>query len=144
MKKQILSSIVTLFLSTNSFSQEAGRISAEIIGTRNNPKATLICFIFDSKEAFLKESKALQVFDAKVGTSEAFCEFDVPMNKEYAIAVLQDENANRILDKNILGSPKEGWGTSNNVTHTFKAPDFQESKVLLNGKILNIKISMHY
>jgi uncharacterized protein (DUF2141 family) len=66
------------------------------------------------------------------------------MNKEYAIAVLQDENANCVLDKNILGVPKEGWGTSNNVTHTFKSPEFDESKILLKEKLITIKLSMRY
>jgi uncharacterized protein (DUF2141 family) len=144
MKKSFLLLVLMNLFSATANSEEMGRITVEIIGAKDNSKPTLICFIFNSKETFLKESKALQILNASVGGNGTNCEFSVPMNKEYAIAVLQDENANRVLDKNILGVPKEGWGTSNNVTHTFKSPEFDESKILLKEKLITIKLSMRY
>ena len=128
----------------NSFGENLGLITVEIKGIKDRPKGVLSCFIFDSREGFLQESKALQTYGAKVNSNTATCEFDIPVNKEYAIAVLDDENGNRILDKNAFGSPKEGWATSNNITHAFSAPTFDESKVLLREKLLNLSVLMHY
>jgi len=51
----------------------------------------------------------LQTLDAKLSSGSASCEFYVPMNKEYAVAILDDESGNPILDKTIFGAPKEGW-----------------------------------
>ena len=127
-----------------AFSQNLGYIMVEIKGVKEKHKGTLICFIFNAKEDFLKEPKSLQTLNAKIIPGGASCEFNVPMNREYAVAILDDENGNRILDKNAFGAPKEGWATSNNITHTFSAPSFDESKVLLKEAPLNLTLSMNY
>lgn len=127
-----------------AFSQSLGQISVDIKGIKEKPKGVLICFIFNAKEDFLKEPKSLQTLNAKITPGAASCEFNVPMNKEYAVAILDDENGNRILDKNAFGVPKEGWATSNNVTHTFSAPSFDESRVLLKESPLTLTLEMHY
>jgi len=134
---------ITLFHS-NAFSQTLGQIMVDIKGIKEKPKGVLICFIFNSREDFLKEPKSLQTLNAKIIPGGASCEFFVPMNKEYAVAILDDVNGNRILDKNAFGVPKEGWATSNNITHTFSAPNFDESKVLLKESPLTLTLEMHY
>ena len=143
--KKLLLILCTLILFTDHvFSENMGHIRVEIKGIKDRPKGVLSCSIFNSKEDFLIESKSLQTLDAKLSSGSAFCEFDVPMNKEYAVAVLDDENGNRILDKTTFGAPKEGCATSKNITHPFSAPDFDESKVLLEEKPLTLILIMHY
>lgn len=44
---------------------------------------------------------------------------------KYAITLLDDENANKDLDK-FLGIPCEGFGFSNNVKPLFSLPEYQE------------------
>ena len=58
--------------------------------------------------------------------------FDNLPEGEYALAIYQDENRNKILDKNLLGIPTEIYGFSNNARRTFSAPSFQEAKFKLN------------
>jgi len=67
---------------------------------------------------------------------------DIP-NGTYAIAVIHDENENRELDKNFLGIPKEGYGFSNNIRHTFRGANFKESKFVVNSN-RNIVINIGY
>lgn len=144
MKKYLLIMSTVYLMSSNAFGEGLGRITADIKGIKEKFGSAIICFIFDSKNGFLQESKALQIMDAKKNQAGFYCEFDVPMNKEYAIAALQDENGNRMLDKSFIGAPTEGWGSSNNVTHTFRSPDFEESTVLLKDKALTLILNMHY
>ena len=144
MKKIIPLLFAIALFHSYAFSQNLGQITVDIKGIKEKPKGVLICFIFNSREDFLKESKSLQTLNAKIIPGGASCDFFVPMNKEYAVAILDDENGNRILDKNAFGVPKEGWATSNNITHTFSAPNFDESKVLLKESPLTLTLEMHY
>lgn len=140
--KKVLIALISVLANSYSYADDIGHIRAEIIGIKHKPNSVLICFIFNSKNGFLQESKALQVLDAKVSPTGSVCEFDVPIDKEYAIAALQDENGNRLLDKNTFGAPKESWATSNNVTHVFSSPSFEESKVFLKEKSSTITLLM--
>ena len=45
---------------------------------------------------------------------------DVPAGR-YALMAFADANANGVLDKNMLGVPKEGFGFSNDATRRFPA-----------------------
>jgi len=144
MKKQFLVLVFLAIVSTNSFSQSMGHITVEVKDVKKIAKSVLICFIFNSKEGFLNENEALHVLDANETSAGISCEFDVPANQEYAVSVLQDENGNRKLDKNAFGAPKEGWATTNNVSHAFKAPEFDESKVLVKEKNETFSVIMHY
>lgn len=47
-------------------------------------------------------------------------EFNDLLTGTYAVIALHDENTNGEMDKNFIGRPKEGFGTSNNLT--FFAP----------------------
>jgi uncharacterized protein (DUF2141 family) len=45
----------------------------------------------------------------------------------YAIVVVDDENGNGDLDRNLLGIPTEGYGFSNGVRPTLRPPSFDEA-----------------
>lgn len=61
---------------------------------------------------------------------------------EYAIALVHDVNANKALDKNLFGIPKEPFGFSNNKSIFFGLPDFEEAAVSFdsNQKATTIKL----
>ena len=52
----------------------------------------------------------------------------------YAIALIHDVNANKELDKNMLGIPKEPFGFSNNKSIFFGLPNFEEAAVSFNSE----------
>lgn len=57
---------------------------------------------------------------------------DLLPNKNYAIAVVHDENSSGNIDTNFLGIPKEGYGFSNNPKATFGKPALQTQLFSLN------------
>jgi uncharacterized protein (DUF2141 family) len=62
-------------------------------------------------------------------------------NGKYAISIFHDENRNNELDKYFLGTPKEGYGFSNNLRPILRSATFKESAFELSKDIeLIIKI----
>ena len=95
-------------------------------------KGSLFIAIFRATDVFPVFGKQFKGIVKEVeGKSQNYTFDDLPEG-EYALAIYQDENKNKILDKNILGIPTEIYGFSNNSRRTFSAPSFQEAKFKLN------------
>ena len=61
---------------------------------------------------------------------------------EYAVAVFQDKNNNQYLDTNFVGIPQESYGFSNNARPKFRAPTFDEAKIILTEQAKTIQVSL--
>jgi uncharacterized protein (DUF2141 family) len=63
----------------------------------------------------------------------------------YAVAIVDDQNGDRKLNKDFFGIPKEGFGISNNPTVSVQtgSPEFRDAKFLLN-KNTTINITVKY
>lgn len=62
----------------------------------------------------------------------------------YALTVYHDIDKNNKLNTGVFGQPTEPWGSTNNVTHTFSGPTFDESAVdVQSGYRTTTKIVMH-
>jgi uncharacterized protein (DUF2141 family) len=61
-----------------------------------------------------------------------------------AVTVLHDENMNRKMDKNFIGIPKEGYGTSNNPRKASHNPSWDEAKFQVNRPQETIQIRLIY
>ena len=95
-------------------------------------KGSLFIAIFRPTDDFPVFGKQFKGIVKEVeGISQNYT-FDNLPEGEYALAIYQDENRNKILDKNLLGIPTEIYGFSNNARRTFSAPSFQEAKFKLN------------
>ena len=95
-------------------------------------KGSLFIAIFRATDDFPVFGKQFKGAIKEVeGKSQTFNFNDLP-DGEYALAIYQDENRNKILDKNLLGIPIEIYGFSNNARRSFSAPSFQEAKIKLN------------
>ena len=95
-------------------------------------KGSLFIAIFRATDYFPVFGKQFKGIVKEVeGKSQNYTFDDLPEG-EYALAIYQDENKNKILDKNLLGIPTEIYGFSNNARRTFSAPSFQEAKFKLN------------
>ena len=95
-------------------------------------KGSLFIAIFRATDDFPVFGKQFKGIVKEVeGKSQNYTFDDLPEG-EYALAIYQDENRNKILDKNLLGIPTEIYGFSNNARRTFSAPSFQEAKFKLN------------
>jgi uncharacterized protein (DUF2141 family) len=61
---------------------------------------------------------------------------------EYSFAIIQDFNRNGKMDSNMFGVPQEPYGFSNQVRPKFRAPTFDESKILISNNAKSIKIRL--
>ena len=95
-------------------------------------KGSLFIAIFRATDDFPVFGKQFKGIVKEVEGKSQNYTFDNLPEGEYALAIYQDENKNKILDKNILGIPTEIYGFSNNARRTFSAPSFQEAKFKLN------------
>ena len=95
-------------------------------------KGSLFIAIFRATDDFPVFGKQFKGIVKEVEGKSQNYNFDDLPEGEYALAIYQDENKKKILDKNILGIPTEIYGFSNNARRTFSAPSFQEAKFKLN------------
>lgn len=65
--------------------------------------------------------------------------FDNLPNGTYAIKLFHDENNNGVLDTNLIGIPREGYGFSNN-GGAFGQPSFSDAKFTVEA---DTSISIH-
>jgi uncharacterized protein (DUF2141 family) len=95
-------------------------------------KGSLFIAIFRATDDFPVFGKQFKGIIKEVEGKSQNYNFDNLPEGEYALAIYQDENRNKILDKNLLGIPTEIYGFSNNARRSFSAPSFQEAKFKLN------------
>jgi uncharacterized protein (DUF2141 family) len=92
------------------------------------------CALFTNGKGFpMDGSGAIQKFSQNTPTGTEFVFSNLKSGK-YAVSVMNDQNGNRILDKNLLGIPKEEWGVSNDVRPTLRAPKFEEALFEIDEK----------
>ena len=98
-------------------------------------KGSLFIAVFRSTDDFPVFGKQFKGIVKEVeGKSQNYTFDDLPEG-DYAVAIYQDLNRNKILDKNLLGIPTEIYGFSNNARRAFSAPSFQEAKIKLNNDL---------
>ena len=95
-------------------------------------KGSLFIAIFRPTDDFPVFGKQFKGIVKEVEGKSQNYNFDDLPEGEYAVAIYQDANRNKILDKNLLGIPTEIYGFSNNARRNFSAPSFQEAKFKLN------------
>lgn len=104
-------------------------------------KGSVVVALFDSEEAFLKDSIADQTTElSEDGTAVATFEGVAP--GVYAISVFHDKNGNGKLNTNFLGIPKEKTGASNNPKARMGPPLFEASKFELGAEPLTLSITV--
>lgn len=63
----------------------------------------------------------------------------------YAVSVLHDENDDRLMNKNSLGIPREGFGFSNNVVGAFGPPSWSRAGFShKSGQLTQKEIKIRY
>jgi uncharacterized protein (DUF2141 family) len=114
-----------------------------ISNMRNDNGQVGIC-LFNKADGFPYSESAIEceyVKSKKNYTEYTFTDLEMGT---YAVSIFHDANDNKKLDKNWLGIPKEGIGTSNNAKGTFGPPKFNDAKFVLNKADQIITISLSY
>ena len=100
--------------------------------------------LFNKAEGYPDDEKmsigqgSLKVVDAQKGIILKNIE-----GGQYSFTLIHDENNNNVLDTNILGIPKEGFGFSNNPKIFFGAPSFSKCSFEVKGD-MTLNIEMKY
>jgi len=106
-----------------------------------NPQGYVMVAVYNSEDDFLTERvfyrKRVKV--KRKGT-ESFRMFLPP--GEYAVAVYQDINSDRVLNKTIFGIPKEPYGFSGDPYIRFGAPNWSETSFRID-KDVRIRIQLN-
>ncbi len=143
--------LMLAWLAMPTLSHAAGQspskgIRVEVNGFRND-HGKLGCTIFSGPDGFPRDrSKALgRTWGSAIQNQHAECFFgDLPAGT-YAVIVFHDENGDGKFNRNFVGFPLEGFGFSNNVNPTFKAPSFDETAFQYDGNgIKQVSIGMIY
>lgn len=124
--------------------QESSRLEVTISNVRND-EGYLLITMFNSASGFPDDNKKAfetRRVNAERNTVNVIFE-DLP-HGVYAIAVVHDENDNGKLDKNLVGAPTEGYGSSNNLKKMFRAPNFEESKFTVDQNFKKVTIQVNY
>ncbi|OYD87202.1 hypothetical protein CDG77_30680 [Nostoc sp. 'Peltigera membranacea cyanobiont' 213] len=130
-----------------SFSAKAnfnGKLTVEIDGLKNK-QGQVCASIFASSEGFPSDrNRGLQKQCIKINNTPLPITFENLKAGSYAVAVFHDQNNDRILNTNIFGIPKEGFGFSRNPEIRTGAPKFSEAAFLVAGPETNIQIRLRY
>jgi uncharacterized protein (DUF2141 family) len=138
---RILMFLATLFLSGFVCAQ-TGTIKIEIQGIESS-KGIMQIGLYNSVDDFPDFEKSFKGASPKPNTSGVVYSFENIPAGSYAIALWQDENEDKELNKNMFGVPKESYGFSNNVFGTFGPPDFEEASFIVEeGKTSMLKITL--
>jgi uncharacterized protein (DUF2141 family) len=93
----------------------------------------VLCDLFNAADGFPGPSPIIGGSLQFAASAEPVCTFTGLPAGEYAVSVMQDENANGTLDSNVLGVPLEGFGASNNVLPATSAPRWSDSRLSIDG-----------
>jgi uncharacterized protein (DUF2141 family) len=121
-----------------------GKLTLEIDGLKN--KEGQVCVsIFASSEGFPSDrDRGFQKQCTKITDTPLLITFENLKAGSYAVAVFHDQNNDRILNSNVFGIPKEGFGFSRNPEIRTGAPKFSEAAFLVAGPNTNIQIQLKY
>ncbi|MFQ6599784.1 DUF2141 domain-containing protein [Flavobacterium sp. C3NV] len=119
-------------------------ITIKISGIRSE-KGQIILNVFKNSKDYENEkvSKKL-IFDKKAISNDLLiinCDLDPGT---YGITLIDDENKNGELNKNLIGIPKEGFGFSNFYMEKMKKPVFDDFKITIKNPNNKITIKVKY
>jgi len=145
-KKFVSLSSLCVLLGTATAVELADKTLRVEIQNLRNERGDVGCGLFNSADGFPESAdKALQSAHVQIDGNKAVCEFRSLVPGTYAVIVFHDENNNGRVDKNLLGIPKEGYGTSNDVRPAMAAPEFKPASFVLGGdKLTRLTVQMRY
>lgn len=114
-----------------------------IVQDIRNDTGEIMLSVFTESQGFPCES-AYAAYLTKKPASQGQMEFELQLEsgRQYALAILHDENANQQLDLEMMLIPKEGFAVSNNSTG-LASQSFKRAIFSLDGP-RNVEMKMQY
>ncbi|RCJ14512.1 hypothetical protein A6S26_10350 [Nostoc sp. ATCC 43529] len=125
--------------------ESTAKLSIVVNGIRNQKGE--ICFrVFGGEKGFpMSSTSEVQSGCAKITGTSLTKEFSGLKPGTYAVAVVDDQNGDRKLNKDFFGIPTEGFGLSKNPTVSIQTgtPKFRDASFVVN-KNTTVNIVMKY
>jgi uncharacterized protein (DUF2141 family) len=141
----LLATVLTFSSANTAHAQTNASLTVVVNGIRH--KNGEICFrIYNSEKGFpMSSSSEVQSGCTKITGSSVKKVFSGLKPGNYAVAVVDDQNGDRKLNKDFFGIPKEGFGISRNpiVSIQTGTPRFQQASFKIT-KNTTINIKMKY
>jgi uncharacterized protein (DUF2141 family) len=135
---------LTLFLPVAIFAQNGIDLEIKVTGLKDVVGQVSVN-LFNDESGFPEDSKKAflyQTIDVKSENESVYFR-NIPSG-HYAFAVLHDANENGVMEKNLLGIPKEGFAFSNNYKPLVKSPSFSQASFILGEKDTVLIVEMIY
>jgi uncharacterized protein (DUF2141 family) len=119
-------------------------ISVAVTGLKNTQGR--LCFsLFDGAEGFPSQGeRAIAKCHISAAEPDPRVTFDGLQPGQYAVAAFHDANSDGILNRGLMGIPKEGFGFSNNPKILVGAPSFKRAAIAVNQGNLEICIQLKH
>lgn len=127
MKINLLSmAVLTTALLTSYAHAHAATVMFEINGIKNDAGKIYVSLFKGQENYHNNKAEAWQIVTPKSGTKTAVFSDLTP--GDYAIKYFHDENDNRKLEKNLFGSPTEGYGFSSDAKPSYGPAKYEDMK----------------
>jgi uncharacterized protein (DUF2141 family) len=126
-------------------SQAQAQTTQVLVSGIRSGNGQLLLNVFKDNETYDKEKPFKTFAFDKKGLADG--KLVVPCALEpgvYGITLVDDENGNGKIDKNLVGMPKEGFGFSNFFMEKMKKPVFNDFKVDLSSANARVEIKVKY
>lgn len=141
----LLSVLASLSLAGIVEAEPPAKLTVIVDGVRNHNSE--VCMrIYANEEGFpFSATSEVQSGCTEITGRSVTKQFDDLNPGTYAVAVVDDKNGDRKLNRNFFGIPREGFGLSNNPTVSVQTgiPKFKEASFDLKQDT-TIRISMKY
>ncbi len=142
MKRLVLPAILIAVMYSFAWAAETGNISVKMDGFPSGLGRVSVV-LYDSAKAFPKKSgQAVKILRTGIKNGMAYVTFKGIPYGEYAFVVLHDANANKKMDYDTIGRPKEAYAFSNNASGIVGAPSFSKAKFKLDKPSVSQSIDM--
>jgi uncharacterized protein (DUF2141 family) len=110
----------------------------------HNDKGNLGATIFKSADGWPEKTEnAFRHGPFPITGNTGVATFDLPAG-DYGVAVIDDINGNKKLDRNFLGIPTEGFGFANNPKVNLSAPPYSAAIVHVTCPVTETTIHLIY
>ncbi len=141
----VLASIIGLGL-TKAISIEPTANLTVVVNGIQNKKGEICIGLYSQKKGFpLNTKNVAKSACTQITGNSVKQQFTGLKHGNYAVAIIDDQNGDRRLNRDFFGIPKEGFGISNNPKVSIKTgtPKFRDASFKFNGN-KTIYISMKY
>lgn len=134
----------SLILVIAAVAAKAQNVTLTITGIQSN-KGTMIVSVFKDEQSFEDHKASAKFKFSKAAVANGTLKVSLTLAPgTYGIAMLDDENANGKMDKNMVGYPKEGFGFSNFYLSGLKQPKLKEFSFEVKNAPVKLESKLRY